>query len=170
MTREINRKPLDFPAELYNRKHQKMTRQTRCIAWRVWRDVETNLPTASNFTLVTSDFVLFISKHVGCDNILNSDAKEDRCRVCGGDGSTCDAMEGLFNDSLPRGGKQNQKQNNFQNKRLCFDRVFMTQWLSKPPLRAEPDASWFATDPENQVIQESRKTLLPVPESLWQYA
>uniref|UniRef100_A0A8C7FUJ5 ADAM metallopeptidase with thrombospondin type 1 motif 6 n=1 Tax=Oncorhynchus kisutch TaxID=8019 RepID=A0A8C7FUJ5_ONCKI len=42
-------------------------------------------------------------KHVGCDNILGSDAKEDRCRVCGGDGSTCEATEGLFNDSLPRG-------------------------------------------------------------------
>ncbi|XP_056434955.1 A disintegrin and metalloproteinase with thrombospondin motifs 6 [Gadus chalcogrammus] len=43
-------------------------------------------------------------KHVGCDNILGSDAKEDRCRVCGADGSTCEATEGLFNDSLPRGG------------------------------------------------------------------
>nr|XP_051709665.1 A disintegrin and metalloproteinase with thrombospondin motifs 6 isoform X11 [Oryctolagus cuniculus] len=43
-------------------------------------------------------------KHVGCDNILGSDAREDRCRVCGGDGSTCDAIEGFFNDSLPRGG------------------------------------------------------------------
>uniref|UniRef100_W5MX96 ADAM metallopeptidase with thrombospondin type 1 motif 6 n=1 Tax=Lepisosteus oculatus TaxID=7918 RepID=W5MX96_LEPOC len=43
-------------------------------------------------------------KHVGCDNILGSDAKEDRCRACGGDGSTCEATEGLFNDSLPRGG------------------------------------------------------------------
>uniref|UniRef100_A0A8C6NQN4 ADAM metallopeptidase with thrombospondin type 1 motif 6 n=1 Tax=Nothobranchius furzeri TaxID=105023 RepID=A0A8C6NQN4_NOTFU len=43
-------------------------------------------------------------KHVGCDNTLGSDAKEDRCRVCGGDGSTCEATEGLFNDSLPRGG------------------------------------------------------------------
>ncbi|KAM9590590.1 A disintegrin and metalloproteinase with thrombospondin motifs 6-like isoform 7-T10 [Morphnus guianensis] len=43
-------------------------------------------------------------KHVGCDNILGSDAKEDRCRVCGGDGSTCEAIEGFFNDSLPRGG------------------------------------------------------------------
>uniref|UniRef100_A0A8C2ET39 ADAM metallopeptidase with thrombospondin type 1 motif, 6 n=1 Tax=Cyprinus carpio TaxID=7962 RepID=A0A8C2ET39_CYPCA len=43
-------------------------------------------------------------KHVGCDNILGSDAKEDRCRVCGGDGSTCEVTEGLFNDSLPRGG------------------------------------------------------------------
>ncbi|XP_067340253.1 A disintegrin and metalloproteinase with thrombospondin motifs 6 isoform X2 [Channa argus] len=43
-------------------------------------------------------------KHVGCDKILGSDAKEDRCRVCGGDGSTCEATEGLFNESLPRGG------------------------------------------------------------------
>ncbi|KAM9307195.1 A disintegrin and metalloproteinase with thrombospondin motifs 6 isoform 3-T3 [Pholidichthys leucotaenia] len=43
-------------------------------------------------------------KHVGCNNILGSDAKEDKCRVCGGDGSTCEATEGLFNDSLPRGG------------------------------------------------------------------
>lgn len=41
---------------------------------------------------------------MGCDNILGSDAKEDRCRVCGGDGSTCEAIEGFFNDSLPRGG------------------------------------------------------------------
>uniref|UniRef100_A0A669CLV5 ADAM metallopeptidase with thrombospondin type 1 motif 6 n=1 Tax=Oreochromis niloticus TaxID=8128 RepID=A0A669CLV5_ORENI len=44
------------------------------------------------------------TNHVGCDNILGSDAKEDRCRVCGGDGSTCEATEGLFNKSLPRGG------------------------------------------------------------------
>ena len=49
-------------------------------------------------------FVLICSQHVGCDNILGSDAKEDRCRVCGGDGSTCEATEGFFNDSLPRGG------------------------------------------------------------------
>lgn len=48
--------------------------------------------------------VLICSQHVGCDNILGSDAKEDRCRVCGGDGSTCEAIEGFFNDSLPRGG------------------------------------------------------------------
>ncbi len=45
-------------------------------------------------------------QHVGCDNILSSDAKEDRCRVCGGDGSTCEVTEGLFNDSLPRGGQE----------------------------------------------------------------
>ena len=50
-------------------------------------------------------FALSSHQHVGCDNILGSDAKEDRCRVCGGDGSTCEATEGLFNDSLPRGGE-----------------------------------------------------------------
>lgn len=45
-------------------------------------------------------------QHVGCDNILGSDAKEDRCRVCGGDGSTCEVTEGLFNNSLPKGGQE----------------------------------------------------------------
>lgn len=55
---------------------------------------------------VDSGPVTFLTlQHVGCDNILASDAREDRCRVCGGDGSTCEATEGLFNDSLPRGGK-----------------------------------------------------------------
>ncbi|XP_052336431.1 A disintegrin and metalloproteinase with thrombospondin motifs 10-like [Oncorhynchus keta] len=43
-------------------------------------------------------------KHVGCDRILSSDVREDRCRICGGDGSSCEAIEGLFNDSLPEGG------------------------------------------------------------------
>ncbi|XP_027020729.1 A disintegrin and metalloproteinase with thrombospondin motifs 10 isoform X1 [Tachysurus fulvidraco] len=43
-------------------------------------------------------------KHVGCDKILGSDAREDRCRLCGGDGSSCEAIEGVFNDSLPEGG------------------------------------------------------------------
>ncbi|KAK6309047.1 hypothetical protein J4Q44_G00205100 [Coregonus suidteri] len=42
--------------------------------------------------------------HVGCDRILGSDVREDRCRICGGDGSSCEAIEGLFNDSLPEGG------------------------------------------------------------------
>lgn len=49
--------------------------------------------------------ILLCLQHVGCNNILGSDAKEDRCRVCGGDGSTCDAIEGFFNDSFPRGGE-----------------------------------------------------------------
>ncbi|KAM4710405.1 A disintegrin and metalloproteinase with thrombospondin motifs 10-like isoform 4-T5 [Discoglossus pictus] len=45
-------------------------------------------------------------KHVGCDRILGSDTKEDKCRVCGGDGSTCETIEGIFNQSLPDGGHE----------------------------------------------------------------
>lgn len=43
-------------------------------------------------------------KYVGCDNILGFDVREDRCWVCGGDGSICDVIEGFFNDLLFRGG------------------------------------------------------------------
>ncbi|XP_077187653.1 A disintegrin and metalloproteinase with thrombospondin motifs 10 isoform X1 [Paroedura picta] len=43
-------------------------------------------------------------KHVGCDRVLGSDTKEDKCRVCGGDGSSCETIEGVFNQSLPEGG------------------------------------------------------------------
>uniref|UniRef100_A0A8C8ANP3 ADAM metallopeptidase with thrombospondin type 1 motif 10 n=1 Tax=Otus sunia TaxID=257818 RepID=A0A8C8ANP3_9STRI len=43
-------------------------------------------------------------KHVGCDRVLGSDSKEDKCRVCGGDGSSCETVEGVFNQSLPEGG------------------------------------------------------------------
>lgn len=46
------------------------------------------------------------SQHVGCDKVLGSDVREDRCRICGGDGSSCVSVEGLFNDSLPEGGTQ----------------------------------------------------------------
>lgn len=45
-------------------------------------------------------------QHVGCDRILGSDVREDRCRICGGDGSSCMSVEGLFNDSLPEGGTE----------------------------------------------------------------
>ncbi|TNM88279.1 hypothetical protein fugu_006500 [Takifugu bimaculatus] len=43
-------------------------------------------------------------RHVGCDRVLGSDVREDRCRICGGDGSSCVSVEGLFNSSLPEGG------------------------------------------------------------------
>ncbi|KAG8003162.1 A disintegrin and metalloproteinase with thrombospondin motifs 6 [Nibea albiflora] len=43
-------------------------------------------------------------KHVGCDRILGSDVREDRCRICGGDGNSCVSVEALFNDSLTEGG------------------------------------------------------------------
>lgn len=47
-------------------------------------------------------------QHVGCDRVLGSDVKEDKCRVCGGDGSSCETVEGIFNQSLPEGGRVQQ--------------------------------------------------------------
>ncbi|XP_070377335.1 papilin [Dermacentor albipictus] len=41
---------------------------------------------------------------VGCDKMLGSDAMEDKCRVCRGDGSNCSTVEGVFNlDNLEVG-------------------------------------------------------------------
>ncbi|XP_061278362.1 A disintegrin and metalloproteinase with thrombospondin motifs 10 isoform X4 [Bos javanicus] len=39
-------------------------------------------------------------KHVGCDRVLGSDLREDKCRVCGGDGSACETIEGVFSPAL----------------------------------------------------------------------
>ena len=39
-------------------------------------------------------------QHVGCDRVLGSDAVEDKCRVCGGDGSTCETIHGSVVDPM----------------------------------------------------------------------
>ena len=43
-----------------------------------------------------SNIIILCTQHVGCDNILGSEVKEDNCRVCGGDGTTCDKVMGVF--------------------------------------------------------------------------
>ncbi|NXE81554.1 PPN protein, partial [Cochlearius cochlearius] len=44
---------------------------------------------------------------IGCDNMLESAKKEDKCLQCGGDGSTCYAVKGTFDvPSLPKGYNQ----------------------------------------------------------------
>ncbi|XP_050400756.1 A disintegrin and metalloproteinase with thrombospondin motifs 6 [Patella vulgata] len=40
---------------------------------------------------------------VGCDGYLGSSLREDKCRVCGGDGTTCKTISGLFDKPLPKG-------------------------------------------------------------------
>ncbi|XP_039260458.2 A disintegrin and metalloproteinase with thrombospondin motifs 18-like [Styela clava] len=42
--------------------------------------------------------------HVGCDNILNSNATVDACGVCNGDNSTCRFVNGTFDDYVPDSG------------------------------------------------------------------
>lgn len=39
-------------------------------------------------------------QHVGCDHLLGSDAIEDKCRVCGGDGSSCEAVTVTYDEPL----------------------------------------------------------------------
>ncbi|KAG8262319.1 hypothetical protein J6590_054750 [Homalodisca vitripennis] len=41
---------------------------------------------------------------VGCDHMLGSSAREDQCRECGGDGSSCNTVQGILeNDDLQVG-------------------------------------------------------------------
>ncbi|NXR18212.1 PPN protein, partial [Cinclus mexicanus] len=48
-----------------------------------------------------------VCQAVGCDNMLESDKKEDKCLQCGGDGSTCYRVKGTFDvASLPKGYNQ----------------------------------------------------------------
>ncbi|ESO94266.1 hypothetical protein LOTGIDRAFT_161484 [Lottia gigantea] len=37
-----------------------------------------------------------VCQQVGCDRVIGSFMKEDKCRVCGGDGSTCKTMSEIF--------------------------------------------------------------------------
>lgn len=48
-----------------------------------------------------------VCKTVGCDNVLDSSKKEDRCLVCGGDGSTCYEVKGSYDaPTLSKGYSQ----------------------------------------------------------------
>lgn len=42
-------------------------------------------------------------EHVGCDNVLHSSAKEDKCGVCRGDGSACETVKSTFDQRTGRG-------------------------------------------------------------------
>ncbi|NWU13860.1 PPN protein, partial [Cephalopterus ornatus] len=48
-----------------------------------------------------------VCQAVGCDNMLESEKKEDKCLQCGGDGTTCYGVKGTFDvTSLPKGYNQ----------------------------------------------------------------
>ena len=48
-------------------------------------------------------------QHVGCDRVLGSDAVEDKCRVCGGDGTTCETITGTYEEALDSSEEGNVK-------------------------------------------------------------
>ena len=37
---------------------------------------------------------------VGCDGELGGDKREDKCRVCGGQGDNCNTIEGVLDDKV----------------------------------------------------------------------
>ncbi|KAM8920863.1 papilin [Pelodytes ibericus] len=48
-----------------------------------------------------------VCKTVGCDNVLDSSKREDRCLVCGGDGSSCYEVKGSYDSpTLSKGYSQ----------------------------------------------------------------
>lgn len=44
-------------------------------------------------------FYLVLSQYIGCDYEIDSDAIEDQCGVCHGNGSTCETVRKTFEDS-----------------------------------------------------------------------
>uniref|UniRef100_G3NJ46 ADAM metallopeptidase with thrombospondin type 1 motif 20 n=1 Tax=Gasterosteus aculeatus aculeatus TaxID=481459 RepID=G3NJ46_GASAC len=40
-----------------------------------------------------------LCRQAGCDHVLNSKARNDKCGVCGGDNSSCKTLSGTFNDA-----------------------------------------------------------------------
>lgn len=59
-------------------------------------------------------FHLSAEQQAGCDHVLNSKARRDKCGVCGGDNSSCRTVGGTFN--IVRYGEI-----------LCHCSVFCTQ-------------------------------------------
>ena len=55
--------------------------------------------------LIVSLSPVWSVQFVGCDGYLGSRKKEDVCRVCDGDNSTCRTVSGVFDKPLPKGGK-----------------------------------------------------------------
>lgn len=49
------------------------------------------------YILCIPPFCLFTEQQAGCDHVLNSKARRDKCGVCGGDNSSCKTVAGTFN-------------------------------------------------------------------------
>lgn len=61
-----------------------------CLNWEVGKR-------CSRLYLLNLVFLIFLLKQAGCDHVLNSKARRDKCGVCGGDNSSCKTVAGTFN-------------------------------------------------------------------------
>ena len=63
------------------------------------------------FTVCKNSFhfllLCVVFQHVGCDNVLHSSAKEDKCGVCRGDGTACETVKSTFDQRTGIGMSEN---------------------------------------------------------------
>lgn len=65
-------------------------------------EVRSNRKTENDF----DNRILPDSQKVGCDWTVDSDATEDRCGICHGDGTQCETTSGFYNKSEGLGYKE----------------------------------------------------------------
>ncbi|KRT86056.1 hypothetical protein AMK59_2573, partial [Oryctes borbonicus] len=123
---------------------------------------------------------------VGCDMMLGSDAREDQCRVCEGDGSTCNTMSGLldmqdlqvgYNDVLliPSGAvnikvREVDRSNNYLAIRNATGHYYLNgNWRIDFPRTIEMAGSKFHYErsPQGFSAPDTLTSLGPIEESLF---
>ncbi|CAL1675129.1 unnamed protein product [Lasius platythorax] len=124
--------------------------------------------------------------HVGCDMMLGSDAKEDACRECGGDGSDCNTVTGLFDTDdlqvgyidillIPEGAtniviKEIQPSNNYLAIRNTTGHYYLNgNWRIDFPrsLRFSGTIFHYARDPQGFAAPDTITALGPTNEPIY---
>ncbi|XP_011689368.1 PREDICTED: papilin isoform X5 [Wasmannia auropunctata] len=124
--------------------------------------------------------------HVGCDMMLGSDAKEDACRECGGDGSDCNTVTGLFDTDdlqvgyidillIPEGAtniiiKENYPSNNYLAIRNTTGHYYLNgNWRIDFPrsLRFSGTIFHYARDPQGFAAPDTITALGPTNEPIY---
>lgn len=96
-------------------------------------------------------FLLYLLQKIGCDSIIGSSAKEDRCGICNGDGKSCRIVKGDFNHSKGMGESE-------ENQRIICVHLTLIQTLSLTVMRHE--ACWCLTQHRLNYTRASASNLL----------
>ncbi|XP_070527125.1 papilin isoform X2 [Cardiocondyla obscurior] len=124
--------------------------------------------------------------HVGCDMMLGSDAKEDACRECGGDGSDCNTVTGVFDTDdlqvgyidillIPEGAtniviKERYPSNNYLAIRNTTGHYYLNgNWRIDFPrsLRFSGTTFHYARDPQGFAAPDTITALGPTNEPIY---
>ncbi|XP_038048629.1 A disintegrin and metalloproteinase with thrombospondin motifs 6-like isoform X1 [Patiria miniata] len=119
---------------------------------------------------------------VGCDKILGSDVREDKCRICGGDGSTCETVSKNYTKTLsagdyheiftiPRGSvhisieEMTASRNYLALKSVNNDYYLNAEWIIDWPKAYDVSGTTFKYERPDQGV-ESLTALGPINEEL----